>query len=210
MPDPVSDSDALSFSDSQELLAEAIQRAQAGDQVAFELLYLHYRTSIWQCLIHLIGQRDAVSDLFQETFLRAWNKLPQTKKDLQFEPWLKRIAANLAIDYLRREKKFMFSSLPEDESEELAHFALPETANFEEQVSEMECVQKALAHMSPRSRTCLLLQDLWGFSQREIAQLLNISEKSVSAYISRGREQLRLIYNDLIHEGAGNARRENT
>lgn len=210
MFDPVSDAHILALSDNQELFAETLQRARTGDQAAFEVLYLRYKIPIWRCLIHFIGHRDVVSDLFQETFLRAWNTLPHTKKELQFEPWLKRIAANLAIDYLRREQKLLFSPLPEDELEELTHVVLSKSVNFEERVGELECLQLALAQLSPRSRTCVLLQDLWGFSQREIAQLLIISEKSVSAYISRGREQLRLIYSNLIHEAAGNERREGT
>jgi RNA polymerase sigma factor (sigma-70 family) len=51
-----------------------------------------------------------------------------------------------------------------------------------------------LAQLAPQSRTCLLLQLVAGFSQREIAESLGISEKSVSAYVSRGREQFRRAY----------------
>lgn len=208
MFDPANKLDAPFLLDNQEVLAETVQRARLGDKAAFGLLYLYYKAPIWRCLLHLVGQRDVVSDLFQETFLRAWNKLSQTKEKLQFEPWIKRIAANLAIDYLRREKKIVFVPLLEDEQEESSQFLLASEGNFEDGISEMDCVQQSLARLSPRSRTCLLLQDLWGFSQHEIAQLLNISEKSVGAYASRGREQLRLTYNILSDEVASETRRE--
>ncbi len=181
----------------QAWLAEAVQRARARDHAAFEALYQHYKNLIWKRLVHFIGEKEVVYDLFQETFLRAWNKLPEMSQDMPFEAWLKRIAANIAIDYLRHEKRLLFLPLPEDDSSfsELVSLAGPE-----ERLSEKECIEQALAHMSPRYRVCLLLQDQWGFSQREIAQLLNISEKSVSANISRGREQVRQVYVRLAGE----------
>jgi RNA polymerase sigma factor (sigma-70 family) len=64
----------------------------------------------------------------------------------------------------------------------------------EMQTGEVECVRQILAQLGPQARSCLLLQLYAGFSQREIAQALNISEKSVSAYVSRGREQFRRLY----------------
>src|SRR5205085_713552 len=67
----------------------------------------------------------------------------------------------------------------------------------EEQTGETECVQQAMASLAPQCRTCLLLQLVAGFTQREIAEALGISEKSVSAYVSRGREQFRSAYRRL-------------
>jgi DNA-directed RNA polymerase specialized sigma24 family protein len=64
----------------------------------------------------------------------------------------------------------------------------------EEQVAEAEHIRQALAKVSLKYRTCLLLQLVADFSQRQIASSLKISEKSVSIYVSRGCEQLRLAY----------------
>ena len=67
----------------------------------------------------------------------------------------------------------------------------------EEQVSETDLIQTVLARLSPQYRTCLLLQVIAGFSQRETAHLLGISEKSVGSNVCRGREQFRRIYASL-------------
>jgi RNA polymerase sigma factor (sigma-70 family) len=64
----------------------------------------------------------------------------------------------------------------------------------EMQAGEVEHIRQVLAQLGPQMRICLLLQLYAGFSQREIATVLNISEKSVSAYVSRGREQFRRLY----------------
>jgi RNA polymerase sigma factor (sigma-70 family) len=70
----------------------------------------------------------------------------------------------------------------------------------EEQVGQSEWVRLALAELAPKYRICLLLHLEGGFSQREIATLLNVTEKSVSSYISRARQQFRLAYQRLERE----------
>ncbi len=72
-----------------------------------------------------------------------------------------------------------------------AHLSLVDP---EEQVGQSEWVRLTLAQLSAKYRTCLLLQLEGGFSQREIAQMLGITEKSVSSSISRGRQQFRQAY----------------
>ena len=67
----------------------------------------------------------------------------------------------------------------------------------EEQVSEADMIKKTLARLSPQYRTCLLLQVVAGFSQRDIALLLGISEKSVGSNVCRARDQFRHIYQNL-------------
>ncbi|MEO8973988.1 MAG: sigma factor-like helix-turn-helix DNA-binding protein, partial [Ktedonobacteraceae bacterium] len=73
-------------------------------------------------------------------------------------------------------------------------------AGPEERTGEMECVERALVQLAPQCRVCLLLQLVAGFSQREIAEALGISEKSVGAYVSRGREQFRRAYRQMKEE----------
>lgn len=183
--------------DEEDVLAQAIRKAQEGDHAAFASLYQRYKARIWQRLTYFVGEHEAVQDLFQETFLRAWQKLPELKSGVPFESWLKRIAANLAIDYLRHEKQALFVSLSEEDGESGAVSILRSAVGPEAEFDLREGIRLALQAMSPQNRACVLLQDQWGFSQREIAQLLHISEKSVGAYVSRGREQLRRAYLDL-------------
>jgi RNA polymerase sigma-70 factor (ECF subfamily) len=185
------------IADEEDPFAQAVRKAQDGDHAAFVSLYQHYKTGVWQRLTYFVSDREAVQDLFQETFLRAWQKLPELKSGVPFESWLRRIAANLAIDYLRHEKQVLFVSLTEDNGESATLSILRNTVGLEAEFDLREGIRLALQAMSPQNRVCVLLQDQQGFSQREIAQLLQISEKSVSAYVSRGREQLRQAYLDL-------------
>jgi RNA polymerase sigma-70 factor (ECF subfamily) len=207
MSEPALDACIATDPDDSDLLAEIVRRAQARDHAAFESLYQQFKTSIWRRLTSLVGEKEVVNDLFQETFLRAWNGLPGTSSDLQFGPWLRRIAANAAIDYLRHNAKIEIFPLADADQEESQSLFL-QVAGPEASVSERECIEQALAAMLPRYRICVLLQDQWGFSQREIAQLLSITEKCVSSYISRGRVQLRQIYKRLSGDAETRTRGE--
>ena len=69
-------------------------------------------------------------------------------------------------------------------------------------MGEAQQVAAAMAQLTPKYRICLLLQLEGGFSQREIAHLLHLTEKSVSVYVSRGREEFRRAYQRLEDEPA--------
>ena len=176
-------------------LVESIELARAGDQRAFTQLFEYYNGPICTYLAHLVGNDEAGCDLAQETFIRAWKGLPRLQGKINFRPWLYRIATNVARSYLQRERFIRW--LPWGDYEKEATQQVVGVAGPEEQASEQECIKQVLAMLSPQHRTCILLQDVAGFAQREIATILGISEKSVSAYVSRGRDQFRLAYQQL-------------
>ena len=179
--------------------AESVELARLGDQNAFRCLFDVYYRPICTYLAHFIGNTEIGHDLAQETFIRAWKGLQKLPGEIAFRPWLYRIATNVAHSYLRQER--LVGWLPWLDyargSKALSSGALEPEAILEEQ----EMIAEILASLPQQCRLCLLLQHVAGFSQREIASILNISEKSVSAYVSRGREQFRRTYRQL-KEGA--------
>ncbi len=176
------------------LLAELVEHARTGDEMAFNALYQTYHIPLCTYLARMVGNDEEGCDLAQETFLKAWQALPQARGELRFNAWLYRIATNTAIDYLRRRKLHRFFWKDQGE-EDVASIAGPE-----EQIAETEHIKLTLARLSPKYRACLLLQIEAGLSQREIAELLNITEKSVSVYVRRACDQFRLVYQNLLNE----------
>jgi len=185
-------------------LAALVERARAGDVAAFTALYERYYAPICRYLARLVGDDDLGSDLAQDTFLAAWRALPAIEDHTYFVPWLYRIASNLARSHLRRARLIRW--LPWGERGEAQPPGYPSIAGPEEQTGEIERIKLALAEVSPQYRSCLLLQLDVGFSQREIARLLGLNEKSVSVYISRGRQQFRQAYQRLEHESDAQAK----
>lgn len=176
------------------LRAQLIRKAQAGDGVAFAVLYYGYRRLIWNLLWHMVGG-EAAEDLLQETFLRAWHNLSSVDCNSAFAPWLKKIAANLAVDYLRRKKIISFYPLFERDEDR------DDSIDPEQIAINRDCMEVTFNTLSERARTCILLADQWGFSDREIADLLQIAEKTVSGYLSRSRKKFRDEYRRLTGGG---------
>jgi RNA polymerase sigma-70 factor, ECF subfamily len=171
-----------------------VQQAQAGDKRAFDTLFENYTTRISSYLTHMVGNEEEGRDLAQETFIKAWQSLGRLRKETHFDTWLYRIATHTAIDYLRRRKIRLSRWEILENADVPANLRI---AGPEEQVAESEHIRQALAKVSLQYRSCLLLQLVADFSQRQIAASLNISEKSVSVYVSRGCEQFRVAYQQL-------------
>jgi RNA polymerase sigma factor (sigma-70 family) len=184
-------------------VAEAMERVQMKDAAAFEMLYEYYKKPLGRCLTYLVSDREAAFDLYQDTFQEIWTRLPERGFIKNFEAWLYTIARRKAIDYLRHEKKIAYVSLPEEDSIKPGEYVLSGLISIvgpEDRTCEVMCIKQALEAMSVQCRTCVLLQDLWGYSQVEIAGFLEITVKTVSANVSRGRAQLRAAYAKLMNE----------
>ncbi len=175
-----------------EWFVEVVRAAQAGNIAAFDTLYQHYNARICTYLARMVGNDEEGRDLAQETFIKVWHALAKIHDAAQFESWLYRIATNTAIDHLRQRKFRCPLVKNSDEATQYIRIAGPEV-----QVEEAELIKLSLAQLSPHYRACLLLQHVAGFTQREIAKALNLSEKSISIYISRGCEQFRQAYERL-------------
>jgi RNA polymerase sigma-70 factor (ECF subfamily) len=186
-----------------------VEQARAGDRAAFTALFHQYNAPICRYLAHLVGNEEAGRDLAQETFFAAWRALADLRDPARFGPWLYRIATNQANSYLRQARLTRWLPWAEPADAQAGH--LPTSAGPEGQVSEAQQVAAALAQLTPKYRVCLLLQLEGGFSQREIARLLHLTEKSVSVYVSRGREEFRRAYqrleDDAPHSMKGGAAR---
>lgn len=173
-----------------------VLRAQAGDQLAFEVLYERYNNRICRYLSRMVGNDGIGCELTQEVFLKAWEALLSLRDPSRFAGWLYRIATNRAYNYQQHSK--VLHMIPWEEyamNDETGSIAGPEA-----QVAEAELLKLALAHVSPTYRPCLILYVVEEYSQRQIAELLQIKESSIGRYVSRGKEELRQTYWRLTNE----------
>jgi RNA polymerase sigma-70 factor, ECF subfamily len=168
-------------------------RAQQGSQQAFEMLYARYNEQINRYVSRMIGDNQAGSEITQEIFLKAWSGLPGLRTSTLFTSWLYRIALNCTRDYQKRQRRM--TQIPLDECSEGDALSV---AGPEARVEDRELLQIALAHVSPTYRACLILYVIEELSQRQIAERLNIKETSVGKYVSRGKEELRQVYQRLL------------
>jgi RNA polymerase sigma-70 factor (ECF subfamily) len=84
---------------------ELIQKAQKGDDAAFNQVVVAYRKRILGTIARLIGRPEDVEDVAQEVFLRLYYSLDQLRTPEVFEPWLYRLTVNASYDYLRKQRR---------------------------------------------------------------------------------------------------------
>jgi RNA polymerase sigma-70 factor (ECF subfamily) len=175
--------------------------------MAFEVLLTHYEPRIRRMLYGLTRDPQLTQDLCQETFLAAYKALPRMNgEELQFAPWLYRIALNQVRTEWRRRKHVIvipFSS-PQGNSDELFDESVEDSLvsddQFEDRVVQLDLVHRVLAQLPTASAACLLL-DAEGFTYNEIADMLQDSLSAVRSRLSRARQAFQRIYTGLDQEG---------
>lgn len=178
--------------DDEEAIVALVEQAKEGDDLAFEKLVQIYSDAISRYLRYMIANNEVVSDLLQDTFLKAWESLGTLRNTARFKYWLYRIAKNKACNYIRHDKLVSWLSWADDDT--LAH--RNGLAGIEKP-DEWILLKLALGQVQLKHRQCLILQEINGLSQHEIAEIVGIKKSSVSKYVQRGYEELRLAYQRL-------------
>jgi RNA polymerase sigma-70 factor (ECF subfamily) len=169
-----------------------VERAQAGDLDAFGELYERFSPAVFNVALRMVGSREDAEDIRQEVFLRAHRALKEFKGEARFSTWLYRIAANVALDEIRRRKPTVSADALREESRWEA--AAGERGDPQEQLDRnlaREAVQAALLAMPPHYRILVVLKHIEGLSYEEIASVLGCSLTSLNVRLHRARESFR-------------------
>jgi RNA polymerase sigma-70 factor (ECF subfamily) len=178
--------------------AELIELSRKGDSKAFGVLVERYQRRVVGVALAVVHNQDDAIELAQETFVRAYENLAKFESRSSFSTWLYRIAANLAIDFWRREGRHVVLH-GEDADNEISRLASPEGDSFKE-LSRTELSQrlkKALGELTPEHRAVILLREVEGLSYDEISDALQCPRGTVMSRLHYARTHLRAILQDL-------------
>lgn len=172
---------------------QLIQECLNGHTEAFGQLVLKYQERVYQSVARLLGNRTDASDVTQETFVQAYEKLSSFRGESAFYSWLFRIAWNNAMTWRRKRRPAnSLESMREStgvEPTDRNPLAAPEHPL---EVTERQAlVRRALESLTEEYRAVLVLKEMEDLSYEEIAGIVNCPVGTVRSRIHRGREELR-------------------
>ena len=173
-----------------------IKKALAGEESAYRALMARHKTAVFHIVFKIVRNREEAADLVQETFMKAFASLGSYREEFRFTTWLYRIAANAAIDALRKQKIEAISlDEPVETEEGSVGLEIADTSyNPEEDVVKKEkgiSILDAIASLPPKYREVIELVHLKEKPYDEIAAILKVPVGTVKARIFRARELLK-------------------
>lgn len=177
-----------------------VERLQAGDTAAFEVLFRRYGARVARHAIHLLGNEAEAEEVVQEVFLTLYEKAHTFRGDAALSTWLYRLTANAALSRLRRHKRCpevaMDAYLPRFRADghHLVRPVVDWSADVEHAYAseEIRCLlQQAIDALAPVDKAVVVLSDIEGLSNRNIGVMLGLSVPAVKARLHRTRLCLR-------------------
>jgi RNA polymerase sigma-70 factor, ECF subfamily len=168
-------------SDERELVA----RATDGDVDAFYSLISRHDHGLRGLAYRLLGNRDAMDDALQESYLKAFRALPGFSGDSTFKSWLYRIVYNTCLDELRRIRKMGILPI------ESAAARPDQRSDPGDLATEKIDLAAALASLSPETRAAVLLVYVDGMDCESAKEILGVPRGTLASRLLRGRAQLR-------------------
>ena len=177
--------------------AEIVQAVLDGDVNAFEALVLRYQKKVYNTVLRLAGDCAEAEDLSQEVFLKIFKGLSSFRGESSFSTYIYRVAANTAIDALRRREAPTVSLSTENEEGEEFELALPDAGPLPVEILESrerrQAIRAAIDALPEHHRAVIVLREMDGMSYQDIAQAMGLTEGTVKSRINRARGRLRQL-----------------
>jgi len=166
--------------------SETVTAAARGDQRAFESLFRAHQGAIYSLVMHFVRDRELASDLTQDVFVRAWERLPGLRDPAAFSGWLRSLAMNIVRDHFRRARE----AETLDEADAVAD-GNPGPAELVSDRGRDQAVRRAVLALPEHQRLAVVMYHLEGRPVNEVAKVLGVPKNTVVSRLARGREALR-------------------
>lgn len=167
---------------------ELITRCKRGDPAAYAVLYNEHAGAVYNTITRLIKHTAEAEDILQESFVAAFQGIARFTPEAGFRAWVKRIAINKSIDWIRKQKISFVELEPhwvavaEDETIDEAAFQFT-----------MDAIAAAIELLPDNYRTIFNLYAVENVPQAEIAQMLGLENTTVRTQYHRAKQKLLII-----------------
>ncbi|OLY91975.1 RNA polymerase sigma factor [Cnuella takakiae] len=169
--------------------SDLIEGSLRGDRKAQSELYHRFAPKMYGVCLRYAANAEEAEDILQEGFVKVFRKLESYRSEGSFEGWVRRIFVNTAIEHFRR--KTHLQPLTEKEEETYEGSYLTALDNMAE-----KDIVALVQQLSPGYRTVFNMYVVEGYSHKQIAELLGISEGTSKSQLSRAKQ----ILQDLVQK----------
>jgi len=175
-----------------------VSKARTGDPDAFRALVVRFQRKVYAVALGIVKDPDLAWDVAQEAFVRVHQSLATFEGKSAFSTWLFRITTHLAIDTLRKERPTQKEDVDEVREADLEgggegilSTALGNDPRANVLRRELAAkIQDALANLSEKHRTILVLREVEGLSYEELAERLGIHKGTVMSRLFHARKNM--------------------
>ena len=165
-----------------------VQDCRSGSTRAQHKLFKYFYSSVMSVCVRYAGSTDEAADMLNEGFLKVFSNLDKYENSGSFEAWLKRVVCNAALDYRRKYDKNV--NLVDIDDVQDSHFSDYNANDAISKISSEEIVG-LIQQLPPVTRVVFNMFVFEGFSHREIAQQLDISENTSAWHVNQARCRLK-------------------
>jgi RNA polymerase sigma factor (sigma-70 family) len=173
---------------------ELIEGCKKHDRHAQRFLYEHFSGKMYALCCRYVKDKMEAEDVLVTSFTKIFERIDQFKGDGSFEGWIRRIIVNESLSYLRKNKSMYLETDIEAAERE------PDYASLENQL-EADDLLKMISELPAGYRIVFNMYAIDGYSHKEIADQLGISENTSKSQLSRARVALQKV---LLESGAEN------
>ncbi len=163
-----------------------LHAAREGDLEAFERLYREHVGRIFALCLRMTGSRSAAEERTQDTFVKAWEKLPGFRSESAFSTWLHRLAVNMVLMESRTRGRRLKRIVP---VEDLERAQAPAGSGPDTAID----LDHALKTLPEGARKVFVLHDVHGYGHAEIAEMTGVTSGTSKAQLHRARKLLREV-----------------
>jgi len=177
-----------------------IERLKAGDQEALEAIFNLYSAKLYNVAQRIVGEAADAEEVIQDVFLTVYRKATMFQGNSQFSTWLYRLTVNAALGKIRRSKKHKEVEYEEflPKFQKDGHHAVRPVVDWSDSLDQtyakhelQQLLSQALDQLKPIDKSVVVLSDLDGMSDKEIAETLDLTVSAVKTRLHRARLFLR-------------------
>jgi RNA polymerase sigma-70 factor (ECF subfamily) len=173
--------------------AEAIERAKAGDAVAFEALYAMHKRRVYSLCLRMMNNTAEAEDLAQEAFLQLFRKIATFRGESAFSTWLHRMTVNVVLMHLRKKglNEVSLDEMMEPQQEDGPKKDVGAKDNVLAGSIDRVNLERCIESLPPGYRIIFVLHDIEGYEHNEIAEMMGCSIGNSKSQLHKARMKLR-------------------